>query len=122
MIPEFGWGGPAGAATMSLIWWEQHMFPPKTTWETPMYLPMMYNIPRTQTTTMVSLQFFLASALLGAGVGASKSTAFLSPRPRPIIRTNENRVGALAENGEGGIVDLDTFLSSLPSPLARGRE
>ena len=63
--------------------------------------------------TMASLTFFLASTLLWAGVG-SKSTAFLSPRPRPIIRTNENRVGALAENGEGGI-DLDTFLSSLPS-------
>ena len=64
---------------------------------------------------MVSLPFFLTSALLGAGVGASKSTAFLSPRPRPIIRTNENRVGALSDNGEGGIVDLDTFPSSLPS-------
>ena len=65
---------------------------------------------------MVSLPFFLASTLLGAGVGASKFTAFLPPaRLGPVIRTNENRVGALGENGEGGII-VDTFLSSLPSP------
>ncbi|KAL3777704.1 LOW QUALITY PROTEIN: hypothetical protein ACHAW5_010342 [Stephanodiscus triporus] len=65
----------------------------------------------------------LLTSILGAAISASKCTAFHSPSQhslmkagcRPIICTKKNNQGvALAENREGNI-DIDSFLSSLPS-------
>ena len=49
-------GGPA---TMSLIWREQHIFPPKTTWETPMYNIGSWSYRKTEFRRFCEMKYYL---------------------------------------------------------------